>query len=163
MDPKSKETVLFIKQTWGFSVRIYSDKARMNMIMEARYKKGTAFAWDIYEGEKFLGTVSSSLFATVAKMGSEVMKITDQSGREVLTFEREKNAVLKQIVDSMIDIYNPTHNYKILSPDGKTVAEIRGKHGIFKSFYDFECQAGTEEQKKLALAVFCIMAVSLKK
>lgn len=164
-DKEGKQPLLYLKQTFGFHIHAFSDKSRMNMVLEARYKKGTVFEWEVYDREKikFLGNVKSDLWGTAKSWGAEVMKITDQNGQVILNFERESKSTIKQIADEFSDLYNPTHNYKILGPDGKLVAEIHNKHGIFKSFYDFECSGGTEDQKKLALGVFVIVVLMLKK
>ncbi len=163
-DKASGEPVLFFKQTFGFSIYVFADKNRSNMILEAKYKKGTLYAWDVHDaGKKLLATVKSDLWGTAKMWGAEVMKITDASGKEIMFLEREKRTVVKHIIDNMSDIYNPVHNYQILNSKKEVIADIKSKHGIFKSFYDFECNGGTEDEKQLALSVFAIMTLMLKK
>lgn len=163
-DKESGVPLLYLKQTFGFHIYVYADKNRSNMLMEAKYKKATLYEWEVSEvGGKFLANVKSDLWGTAKMWGAEVMKITDRAGKEIMFLEREKKTVAKHIIDNMSDLYNPVHNYQILNSKKELVADIKGKHGIFKSFYDFDCKGGTEDEKNLALAVFAIMTLMLKK
>lgn len=164
LDKDSGQPVLFFKQTFGFHIHVFSDKEKTNMILEAKYKKATLYEWEVYNaGKKLLANVKSDIWGTAKMWGAEVMKVTNAAGKEIMFFQQEKGTVAKHIVDNMIDIYNPVHNYQILNSKKELVADIKGKHGIFKSFYDFDCKGGNEDEKELALAVFAIMTLMLKK
>jgi len=165
-DPKTQQPVMSFKQTWGNSFLIYGDGQFGNLLVEARFIRKAAFEWDVYEAGKAepFAHMKSHIFKTMLAMGGEVLSVTKPEGGEFLIVEREEGSALKHVLDGMMDyLYNPTHVYIIKDASGKKIGTISAKHGIFKSFYDFVLEGGTEKEKEAALAVFAYILISLKK
>ncbi len=166
MDAKTKQPVMSFKQTWGNSFLVYGDAQFGNLIVEARFLlKRAAFEWDVYENGKPepFAHMKSYVFRGIMALGCEVLSVTTPDGRAFLNLEREEKAILKHVVDSMVDLYNPTHVYTLKNAEGKSLGTISVKHGIFKGVYDFVMEDGTEKERAAGLAVFAYILLSMKK
>ena len=164
-DTKSGQPVISFKQTWGNSFLVYGDAQFGNLILEGRFLLKTAFEWDLYEGGKPVpfARMKSYVFRGILAVGCEVMSITTPDGKDFIKLESEGKAVLKHVMDSMSDWYNPTHVYALKDSSGKKLGAISVKHGIFKGTYDFVMEAGTEKERAAALVVFAYILLSMKK
>ena len=119
---------------------------------------------DPLEQEKKLGMIKWNMMKSALKFGAEVWTILGPDGEtEIMKLDIEGDSASKRIFDNMTALYNPTHQYVVKADDGTVVAHIASKHGWWKGFYDFSLEGGTDDQKKMALALFSAILLMLKK
>ncbi len=167
IDPDSKQPVLFMKMTWGSKLQIFTDKTKAKELVECRRPSAmSGMKWDVFDleaQEKKLATITWNVLKSAMKFGAESWTVEGPDGGEFLKLETEGDSAGKRILDNMTALYNPTHKYVVKGVDGQVVATIAAKHGMWSGFYDFSFEGGSEEQKKVALALFAAMLLMLKK
>lgn len=177
LDAQSKQPTFFFKMDFSNNLSIYADKSKQRLLLRAARAPltGGGFAglaalhtWDIFDSEnndKPLGRVKANLMQSALSMGKEAWEITTSDGKPLLVFKADASETLgKRILDNLSDLYNPTHQYHLFTPDDKPAAHVFLKQGLFKFQYDllFEPKVGDVE-RKMAVALFAGLTLMLKK
>lgn len=166
VDGETKQPVLFFKMTWGSKFQIFTDKSKTQMLIECRKPTAISYDWDVFDvqgQEKKIATITMNLVKSMIKFGAESWNIKGPDGGALLTLDTDGGSTAKRIFDNMSGLYNPTHKYVVKGADGADVATFSSKHGLFKGVYDFVFAGGTEDQKKVALALFAAILLMMKK
>jgi len=166
-DPDSNQPVLVFKMALSAkTIDIYKDKTKAEKLLECEKPSVMGWTWEVFdpgEQRKKLGSITHHPLKTMMKMGAESWEIKGPDDQTFLTLDTEGDSAAKRVLDSMISVYNPKHQYVIKGADGTTVAVFTSKHGLFGGQYDFVLEGGTDEQKNLAVALFAAMTLLLKK
>lgn len=164
-DAKTGQPAMSFKQRWNNNFQVFADPNFGQLILEARFVRKFGLAWDIYETGQVqpLARMESHILKTALSMGGEVISVTKPEGGEFIKVERESSSALKHIMDNMVELYNPTHVYTVKAASGKVLGAITAKHGVWKSFYDFKMDDGTDKERAAALMVFAYILIMLKK
>lgn len=164
VDPEGGQPVFYFKMNWNNGYQVYRDQSKQDLLLDLRWnRKVGIWAWDVFAGEKKVGTIKSDILQTTLSLGTEKWIIADEEGRPILTLGAESEAALKHVFDNMTQFYNPTHTYTLKNLKDDPVAYIAMKHGIFGSFYDFSFVKGTEQERQLALALFVAILMMMRK
>ena len=166
IDVEANRPSLFFKMSMGGKIQLFEDKSRARLLIELRKPSVMGFTWDIFDTDgqdKKLATIHWEMMKSAMKFGAENWTINGPDGGVFLALETEGDSAAKMLLDNMSGLYNPTHKYVLKATDGKLVATFAIKHGLFKAYYDFSFEGGTEDQKKVALAVFAAIIAMLRK
>jgi len=155
---------LFFTMTWGSALQVFKENAQGELLIESRFNRKLGLqAWEVFVGDKKVGTMKAELMRSALSLGTEHWTILDVNGKEALVLEAEERSTLSHVLDNVSALYNPTHGYTVRSASGKEVAKIAMKQGFWKDFYDLTFVAATEPERELTLALFSALLLMLKK
>jgi len=164
MRTDSDQVAVVFKMDMRSNLKIFTDKERQNLALHLKMEDMIRTEWlleDTESGGAPLARVKMNRFKSMAGFGKEDFTIKHPDGSEWMTLETD-SSLGKHILDNMTALYNPSHHYEVKS-SGVVVARILTKAGFFHQRYDFELVGGSEPEKKVALAVFAVIALMLRK
>jgi len=168
IDTNTKQPVMFLKMALNGSLGGYTDSTKSVQLFDSPRTSHMTLEWDVFDTEnqnKQLAHIKSNIMKTILKAGAETWEINDPSGQPFLVFNSDaSDSVAKHVMDNFTNLYNPTHQYNLWNAGNKPVARIWTKHGMWKVSYDLVFEEDvSEDERKVVLALFANLVLSLKK
>ena len=157
---------LFFKMSLGGGLQVYADKSKSVMLLDCQKEGKLALEWKILDSEgggKELGSIKKNVMASVVRFGTESWSITKPDGQPLLALEPEEGSAQRHMLDAFMRIYNPAHKYVIRNTSGAVVATLLAKHGVFRFRYELILEEVSDAERKMAIALFAAILMTLRK
>ncbi len=140
VDVETGQHVYTFKENIKGEMKIMDVSEQVLLQTKREFKVG--FSWDVYDhakGNEHLVYVNNNVIKTTLRFGAEDWTIFGPDRTtEIMQFTRENDSRGKRLLDNFSDLlYNPEHAY-VLKTGGAEVARIKARHGIWRTYYDFE-------------------------
>jgi hypothetical protein len=165
INPDSNSVAAVFKMNMKSNITVFADESKTQSALELVIKDMIHTEWELNDMEKggeTIALVKMNRLKSIMRFGKEDFSIKKPDGSEWMTLTTDSSTA-DHILDNMTALYNPSHTYQIKSANDSEIALITTKAGFFHQRYDFSLVGGSESEKKVALAVFAVISLMLRK